>query len=231
MIIPTLTQVSIHFSPITLMESYIPRIQDGMRRIGLPHYRSEEGRWVLHSHDEQEMVIITPSSVVFQRFGARDFGEVRAEELFTCFCDETELFEGSLVVRIGVRRLSLIEGGEWKRLLRGPYHGVTFPSSLQVGNLRQYHSLYSQGVTDLGPFGFGNLSIKMLQNGRGVCHPLDIVLLRAEEEREGVFVTIIDIEHVLLTDEISTFGDLLKALADGCDALLSEALTDEGVAH
>lgn len=228
MIVPTLSQVAVHFSPIILMESFIPRIQDGMRRMAVAHYRSEEHRWLFHSHDEREMVIITASSFVFQRFGEGDGIEERAEELFLCFCDGAEFSEGAVVMRVGIRRLFSIEGGVWQRMLKSSYHGIRFPGF--VDDLLRYHSLFSQGVSDVGSYGFGNLSVKMLQNGRGLVYPLDVVLLVPEEEREGVFVTVMDIEHVLITEEVSSLSAVLAALAKGCDALLLEALSKEGAA-
>jgi hypothetical protein len=57
------------------------------------------------------------------------------------------------------------------------------------------------------------------------------VCLSPEEERPGVFVTILDIEHVLLTDEVDSLSDMLTALKRGCDALLMEALSEEGAAQ
>ena len=111
-------------------------------------------------------------------------------------------------------------------MLKSSYHGVRSP--LFVDDLLQYHSLFSQGVSDVAVYGLGNLSVKMLQNGRGLVYPLDVVRLVAEEEREGVFVTILDIEHVLLTDEVDSLSDMLRALESGCEALLMEALSEEG---
>jgi hypothetical protein len=229
MIVPTLSQVAIQFSPIILMESFIPRIQDGMRRSGVVHYRNEENRWLFSSHDERELVIITASSFVFQVFGAGGGIEDRSEALFSCFCDGVEFSAGAVFLRVGIRRLFAMEGGGWRRMLKRSYHGVRSP--LFVDDLLQYHSLFSQGVSDVGPYGLGNLSVKMLQNGRGLVYPLDVVCLSPEEERPGVFVTILDIEHVLLTDEVDSLSDMLTALKRGCDALLMEALSEEGAAQ
>ena len=114
-------------------------------------------------------------------------------------------------------------------MLKRSYHGVRSP--LFVDDLLQYHSLFSQGVSDVALYGLGNLSVKMLQNGRGLVYPLDVVCLSPEEERPGVFVTILDIEHVLLTDEVDSLSDMLTALKRGCDALLMEALSEEGAAQ
>ena len=111
-------------------------------------------------------------------------------------------------------------------MLKSSYHGVRLP--LFVDGLLQYHSLFSQGVSDVAVYGLGNLSVKMLQNGRGLVYPLDVVRLVPEEERAGVFVTILDIEHVLLTDEVDSLSDMLRALESGCEALLMEALSEEG---
>jgi len=100
------------------MESYIPRIQDGMQRMGVAHYRRQEHRWLFYSHDEREMMIIMASGFVIQRLGEGDGIEERAEELFLCYCGAADFFKGALVMRMGIRRLFSIEGGVWMSIMR-----------------------------------------------------------------------------------------------------------------
>jgi len=80
---------------------------------------------------------------------------------------------------------------------------------------------------------YANLVVKTVQNGQGLMYPPDITLLKQPVIREGVMVTLLDIEHFMVLDcqpeDSALIDQALDQLHDGCERVFLEAITEKAI--
>ena len=188
----TLVLCQVRFSPVRIMEEYIPAIQDEFRRHGFPIERagrihqlsitptgvqiSEQDRWEYRTKDELWSVTVLQDSVVLQTTGYEKF-EAFAEHLehaVQTVLSKTEQDKLGIVQRVGLRYVNLVQprpNEDYRFYLRAGFHGV----SDEVFRARS-HRLHveSVGRTTVGDTE-GTMIVRVVQNDQGFDLPPDLV--------------------------------------------------------
>ena len=173
-------------SPVMLMQGYIPKIQEDLRRNGFPRFQENQiqeitliqpqqlqtrtsTRWIFLSADGQEAIVVSNGFIVLETSNYDTFDRF-LEKLQLA----TEVIDSAvnlgLVERLGLRYIDLIH----------PKDNETFSDYLNPGLLglpeerhgirRTTHLVESRDQTEIG----GQLIVRLLQSSRGKFLPPDL---------------------------------------------------------
>lgn len=200
------------------MGTYIPAIQEQLRRDGYPLERegriqqlvlgaddrlqlSEEQRWEYRSKDRRWSVLVTEDSVILQttsydRF--EHFAEALRRAVQTVL-SVTENDHLGAIERLGLRYVDVIQprsGEDFRAYLRPGLHGVTddvfAPHSHRL-------NIENAGATEVAGMQ-GTMAIRVMQNDQGLLMPPDLIAgapLHDPPERPGKLITLVDMDHYI----------------------------------
>ena len=237
----------VRIATIRDMASYIPKIQDRLRREGFPVDRSGEvqeltlqaegsasarrrAHWEFRTLDEDWSIIVAEGAVVLQTTAYSDFDEfLRYLSLALSAVDGVV---GDLVVeRVGLRYIDAIKprpDESWKDYVKPGYHGQ------ENDVIRPEHAvLFMQTMADTGP---GQRVIaRLAQNRDGMILPPDLIthhpVLRIQAKK-GQLLTLLDLDHYREARQPFDLDGLIDTaweLHDGLDILFRDLVTEHAL--
>jgi uncharacterized protein (TIGR04255 family) len=237
----------VRLAAIRDMASYVPKIQDRLRREGFPVDLSREiqevtlqpegpvqaGRrlhWEFRTLDEQWSIIVSEQAVVLQTSAYTDFDEFL--RYLTLAMGAVDELVGDLVVeRVGLRYVDLVrprEGESWQDYVKPGLHGLQselFSPERAV--------LFTQLVADTGPD--QRMIARVAQNRDGLVLPPDLMahhpVLRASGGAQEL-LTLIDLDHYREQRRPFRMGELVDVgwdLHDGLDRLFRDLVTEHAL--
>jgi len=212
-----LVLIQVRYSPILNIPSYLPAIQDGMRRIGFPLYHTQnsysfnltaEGlsnikldQWRFGKADGKTTVLMDADQLLMQTTIYEGFEKFIAEFLsvFSVLLKVTDHGKFGIVQRLGIRYVdqvrSQFEGDTIDSYLREELRGMWSPHFL--GEEKRY-TISVAGKTESKPDLPGTLAIRIIRGEKGLELPPD--LIAAAPERSNTFRddedrALIDMDH------------------------------------
>ncbi len=233
----------VRISAIRDMASYIPKVQDRLRRERFPVDVSGEvvelalqtqgsakeqrrSHWEFRTLEEDWSIIVGESAVVVQTTAYSSFEEfLHVLSLGMAAVDE---MVGDLVVeRIGLRYVDAIQpqpDESWKDYVKSGYHGQE-NAIISADN----SVFFMQTVADTGPE--QRMIVRLTQNRDGVLLPPDLIphhpVLRSHAG-QGNLVTLLDFDHYRETRrpfEIGGIVDVAWELHGGLDMMFRDVVT------
>jgi uncharacterized protein (TIGR04255 family) len=212
-----LVLAQIRFSPVLLMENYVPAIQEELRKQGFSWYRSEQiqqvflgnevktelkKRWFFATRERREAVLLTPDFVVY---------ETTQYDIFETFLERfkpvLELIKINANLeftdQVGIRYIDLIrpiDGKDASDLLCENLRGLS-KEQLDTSEIRRTFMI--QGVTPEG-----KLFIRSFENtGTDYLPPdLDSTNLNFSVSiNENEVFRILDIDHIKKIEQVKDF--------------------------
>jgi uncharacterized protein (TIGR04255 family) len=242
----------VRFSPVTAMESYVPAIQDGLRRKGFPRFREElveEVSWVTRTVGS-ESAVDTRKQKQWEFTDAKNTWSIRlTPDAVTLATSEYDTYEKpfeenlalaldiihqqatlQLVTRIGLRYVDLIrpEGGlDFADYLDGRLLGL--PAE-ELGLVDSFPFTQMRGPTDVG---FMTLRCVFLNSGSVLPPDLIGLTLQMKESAEpGTKVALLDLDHIRHEEEAFDRERVLASLAllhDRLDLAFRKSVTAEAL--
>ncbi|MCH3918168.1 MAG: TIGR04255 family protein [Spirochaetia bacterium] len=242
------------FSPLLNIKSFIPEIQESLRRNGFPQLKTgknktvtfnksiddpvieEDDNWFFISLDNKDMVIINKTQFSFQTNAYTTFEAfiTKYQTLLSIFFPIVDA--SSLVMqRLGLRYINVLKGEGWKDYLKSPYHGVSISDSYRYLDKPWMIGSTAQGVTRIDDFGnTGLITIRVYQNNKGKTVPLDVSYPVPQQSCGKGLVTFLDIDHIVQfnnsmsvkPEELGAYG---KKLNDVSSKIFFDALTEKAL--
>lgn len=193
-------------SPVLKMESFLPSIQDDLRKNGFPGYRREDSqeiqigptpavkvatRWLFIDKDNCNAVILTPGAVVLQTSRYEKF-EKFTELAKTALGIIGKHAEISLSQRLGLRYVNLIRPEKDKEL-----NHYLQPGLMGLEDHKLTKKKLASRFEFLGETEMGRLLIRLFYSDKGRSLPPDLDDLRLihEKSKPGERTAILDIDH------------------------------------
>ena len=229
------------------MASYIPALQDRLRRDGFPVDVSKEvvavslqaqgpateqrrAHWEFQSLEEDRSIIVGDSAVVVQTTAYDCFETFLTTVSFAMSAVDAAV--GDLVVeRVGLRYVDVIDprpGESWKDYVKPGYHGQ------ENDIVRPETSVhFAQTVADTGPG--QRMIVRLMQNRDGNLLPPDLaphppVLTKGVER--GKLATLLDLDHYREARQpfdIDRVVDTAWTLHDGLDVMFRDVVTSHAL--
>lgn len=199
----------VRLAAIRNMGSYIPEIQDRLRREGFPIDVSGEVQevgihsgqpvarrhphWEFRSKDERWSAIVREQAVVLQTSAYDDFGSF-LKRLLLATDTVNDVVEGLVVERVGLRYIDLIrprEDESWRDYVRQGFHAIE--NDIVQG---EKSVLFTQSTTQTGEK--SRLILRIAQNRDRMLLPPDLTAhapAHGVAPREGELLTLLDLDH------------------------------------
>ena len=225
------------------MASYIPALQDRLRRDGFPVDVSKEvldlsvqaegpaterrrAHWEFRSLDEDRSIIVGDGAVVVQTTAYDCFESFLTTLSFAMAAVDAAV--GDLVVeRVGLRYVDFIDprpGESWKDYVKPGYHGQ------ENDIVRPETSVhFAQTVADTGPG--QQMIVRLTQNRDGNLLPPDLAPhhpVLAKRVEPGNLATLLDLDHYREARQPFEIGKVVETawtLHDGLDVMFRDVVT------
>ena len=241
----------VRIATVRNMESYIPGIQDMLRRNGFPIDVSGEERgfivqpggpaqemrrphWEFWNITEDWSIIVRDSAIIVQTKAYTGFdGFV---ENLSLAIKAVDTHAGDLVLeRIGLRYVDAIRpktGEDWKNYVKEEYHGIK-----EMPDIDLYRSeLLMQTMADTIENGDEGrvrqrIIVRLAQNREGMLLPPDMaggLFTLSAQSRAGELLTLLDLDHYREERKRLKIDDLIGVawnLHDGIDILFRNIVT------
>ena len=229
------------------MASYIPALQDRLRRDGFPVDVSKEvldlslqaqgpaterrrAHWEFRSLDEDRSIIVGDGAVIVQTTAYDCFESFLTTLSFAMAAVDAAV--GDLVVeRVGLRYVDFIDprpGESWKDYVKPGYHGQ------ENDIVRPETSVhFAQTVADTGPG--QQMIVRLTQNRDGNLLPPDLVLhhpVLAKRVEPGNLATLLDLDHYREARQPFEIGKVVETawrLHDGLDVMFRDVVTSHAL--
>ncbi len=237
----------VRITAIRDMASYIPKLQDRLRREDFPvdvggevvelalqaggsARERRRTHWEFRTLEEDWSIIVSDSAVVLQTTAYSSFKEFL--RILSLAMTAVDAVVGNLVVeRIGLRYVDCIEpltDESWKDYVKPGYHGQ---ENDIIGPDNSTH--FTQTVVDTGPG--QRMIVRLTQNRDGMLLPSDLVphhpVLRTRAE-QGQLATLLDLDHYREARqrfEIGEVVDVAWKLHDGLDVMFRDMVTEHAL--
>ncbi len=238
----------VRISTVLNISSYIPGIQDILRKNGFPIFvggeivefsvqaqsddpvqQRKQAHWEFRTSKEDWSIIVGKSAIVVQTTAYSNF-ENFLENLSVAL-DAVGTTVGDLLVeRVGLRYVDAIlpsEGKSWRDYVAGGFHG--HENEIVTG---ENSVLFMQSVVETGLN--QRMIVRLAQNRDGALLPPDLSLtprLRAEV-KEKELITLLDIDHYREYRKPLSVDDVTETsweLHDALDTIFREIVTDDAL--
>jgi uncharacterized protein (TIGR04255 family) len=243
----------VRFSPVLVMERYVPDIQNELSRAGFPLYRAgsiEEVRWNFtsegaapsietESHPRWEFsnpdftwrILLTHDTLTLATSAYVTYAEPFERFLRIALSMVDRRAALQLITRLGLRYVDLVEpdpGLSFADYLR-PHLLPLVPEEIGLKEAIPYVQIV--GLTDIG-----QIIIRSVRTNSGQSLPPDLTDLGLRNTRvvpAGKFVAILDFDHFTAAEapfDVDTTLVQLAALHDHLDVAFRESVTPEALA-
>lgn len=208
--------IQLRFSPIESLEKvFIPIIQEQYRKKGLPFFEKkkvqklysksstefelrEEWVFLFYDANKTELVQILTNEFDFHVYSYPGYEEVKKRyfellNVFSSICD----FNNVSITSLGLRYTNSIEGNEWREYLDSKFFGVKVPNKYLKSLNNEFVSAQDIAEVDLGDDDTSLFRVSITQNEKGITIPTNVARIEPEKEREGVLITILDLDHIV----------------------------------
>lgn len=233
-------------SPVLQMGSYVPAIQERLRKAGFPGFAQHDGqtvqfgrevqvvadtRWVFTDRDRTTGVVLHPNFMVIEQTKYNSF-----EEFITRMQEVTEVVSSAVEVdfaeRIGFRRVNLIEATAdsmpLQEFVKEGLRGLR-PEDLQVDSLEA--QLEEHGVTPAG-----QIIVRLTRPSPGTGLPPDLMatsLVHREPQAQSDSA-LLDIDHYSVGRRDFnplTLAESFWELHNFSDLAFRAAVTDQALSY
>ncbi len=245
--------IQVSFSPILIIENNISNLQDAFRKSGFPSFRNiketiysidsktqdtatnENKKWLFHSLDEQELIIIDKSQITFQVSKYTNFVNFleKFKNILDLFSDIIDFTNGTSIYRIGLRYANCIENvDDFKKYFKKNYHGITLPSSINIKG----ETLINSNISCVLNEEFEkktNLLLKVYQNNRGVMIPMNVLAFKERKSEKSKLITFFDLDlsmtfNNFVLKNTTEILDFSTELNDRSAEIFFDSITAEG---
>ena len=225
------------------ISSYIPKIQDSLRKNRFPvdvsgevvefafqshgpAQQQKQAHWEFRTLEEDWSIIVGKSAIVVQTSAYSNFDKF-LEILSIALNAVNTIVEDLVVERVGLRYIDAIrpkEGESWKDYVNSGYHGL----ENEIINAEN-SVLFMQTVANTGSN--QHMIVRLAQNRDGQLLPHDLSLhpkLQATV-KSGELITLLDIDHYREYRQSMVVADVLETgwgLHSGLDCMFREVVTD-----
>lgn len=239
----------VRFSPILLMESYVPAIQDDLRRSGFPGFRKgvvEEVTWNFAQNVNAEPAVETVKRPRWEFFSAdATWRIVLTEEALTLATSEYVRYDDpferfmrtaltaldahaalQVVTRLGLRYVDLVQPAPGESLAEFLHPNLMGVPAEQVGMREATPYIQIRGTTEAGL-----MVLRCVFTDAGQSIPPDLADLELPIKTRpapGSMVAILDFDHfapVQLTFQLQDAMDRLSQLHDTLDVAFRHSVT------
>ena len=227
------------------MESYIPEIQERLRKTGYPRYerldlqavRLEPGsiprmhadtRWQFINRDRTGLVSINTNSIVLERSEYTSFDDF-ADELADVLSQIQEVIDADLIDRLGFRRVNLLE----------EHSNLPIAQSLNPGLL----GIRAEAFTTAGEHKYeflantdlGRLIVRTTHPAPEGSLPVDLSSsqLNVRQPADSSSAATVDIDHFMVEPADFSVDGIIESfwkLHDASDQAFRSAVTDKALA-
>jgi uncharacterized protein (TIGR04255 family) len=199
----------VRLAAIRNMATYIPKVQDRLRRQGFPvdvsrevqEFGIQDGQpmarrqphWEFRTKDERSSVIVREQAVVLQTSDYSNF-DAFLDRLLLATDTVNEVVQDLVVERVGLRYLDLIrpeDGESWRDYVQSGFHGIVnriVESDKSV--------VFTQTTTQTGEN--SRLILRLAQNRDRVVLPPDLLSHAPAHDvipRDQELLTLLDLDH------------------------------------
>jgi uncharacterized protein (TIGR04255 family) len=212
------------FSPILVMENFIPAIQEKLRHKGYVKYKyaptqeiflSKEvqfsvlKRWIFSTRNEQESIVITQNFFVLEtsNYDVFDIFITKLKDVITIFQEITDV---SLIERIGLRYVDLIRTKEGQTFSDYLQPGLLGISADDFGASKTTHRIEQVAITPLG-----QIAIRLFQSDNGAYLPPDLIdssVVHSININPGETVAVLDIDHFSAQSKDFVVDELIESV-------------------
>lgn len=232
------TLAQVRFSPVLVMDEYIPRIQEALRQEGYPKFAAESigeivigpqpsigstARWLFVNKQADKSVVLSPTFVAVETTNYDVFDSLLAD-LVKVVDILRNVVQVEFVERLGLRYVNLVRpsaGESVADYVKPGLLGLT-PEELGVENVVQRHE--SRARTP-----YGQLVVRLLQGDRILPPDLDSTALKVERTIEtDETATLLDIDHFSVGEwnfDNSEVSSAMWELHEFTDAAFRTAVT------